>query len=305
MTNWLSFQDQPYLNPVKYDKNENKKVKLSIVVAMDTTFPQSREPGAPDADGFIHDPRENDVLCGRGGAALRHPGNQTYRRLVNLNKGLYSTCLKTEKLKISRSIVAAIREQQGRFLEKAPNREEAWLDIGDKKAVEKTSQALREGQPKLRQKIAEMGGAGAAVDPFELSSYAADEGGGSTGGDINMTMQGQMQQHRQQLLNHQRQELLQEQQRQAALELLQQQQHRQRQEQQYRQDSMHQPQDMFRGHGSGSFDSLPSAYLNGSNHSCCKSKNFIDACWRSSYSDLSTSSKSCDSRTGSTSSRKQ
>ena len=61
----------------------------------------------------VTDPRETDVLCGRGGAALRHPGNQTYRRLVNLNKGLYTTCLKTEKLKISRSIVAAIREQKG------------------------------------------------------------------------------------------------------------------------------------------------------------------------------------------------
>ena len=111
--------------------------------------------GIPDAEGFIHDPRDADVLCGRGGAALRHPGNQTYRRLVALNKGLYVTCLKTEKLKISRSIVAAIREQNGRFLEKDGTRN-AWFDIGEKKAVEKTSQALREGAPKLRQKMAEM-----------------------------------------------------------------------------------------------------------------------------------------------------
>jgi len=77
----------------------------------------------------ITDPQDSDVLCGRGGAALRHPGNQTYRRLVNLNKGLYTTCLKTEKLKISRSIVAAIREQQGRFLEKDANNG-TWYDIG-------------------------------------------------------------------------------------------------------------------------------------------------------------------------------
>ncbi|KAL3913380.1 MAG: hypothetical protein SGILL_006516 [Bacillariaceae sp.] len=104
----------------------------------------------------ITDPRETDVLCGRGGAALRHPGNQTYRRLVNLNKGLYITCLKTEKLKISRSIVAAIREQKGRFLEREAKKG-TWYDIGDKKAIEKTSQALREGQPKLRAKMVEMG----------------------------------------------------------------------------------------------------------------------------------------------------
>lgn len=104
----------------------------------------------------ITDPRETDVLCGRGGAALRHPGNQTYRRLVNLNKGLYITCLKTEKLKISRSIVAAIREQDGRFLEREAKKQ-TWYDIGDKKAIEKTSQALREGQPKLRQKMIDTG----------------------------------------------------------------------------------------------------------------------------------------------------
>jgi hypothetical protein len=105
---------------------------------------------------YITDPADVDVLCGRGGAALKHPGNQTYRRLVNLNKGLYITCLKTEKLKISRSIVAAIREQKGRFLERDGNKG-TWFDIGDKKAIEKTSQALREGQPKLRQKMVELG----------------------------------------------------------------------------------------------------------------------------------------------------
>jgi len=111
----------------------------------------------------IINPIDTDVLCGRGGAALRHPGNQTYRRLVHLNKGLYITCLKAEKLKISKSIVAAIREQNGRFLEKDKNG--LFFDIGDKKAMEKTSQALREGQPKLRQKIVELGGgaAGAAA----------------------------------------------------------------------------------------------------------------------------------------------
>jgi hypothetical protein len=114
--------------------------------------------GEEKEEKIVSEPQETDVLCGRGGAALRHPGNQTYRRLVNLNKGLYITCLKTEKLKISRSIVAAIREQNGRFLERDAKKG-TWYDIGDKKAIEKTSQALREGQPKLRQKMVEMGGA--------------------------------------------------------------------------------------------------------------------------------------------------
>eukprot|EP00934_Nitzschia_sp_Nitz4_P005559 Nitzschia sp. Nitz4//scaffold169_size48518//21727//23238//NITZ4_007071-RA/size48518-processed-gene-0.78-mRNA-1//1//CDS//3329538385//5549//frame0 len=104
----------------------------------------------------ISEPKETDVLCGRGGAALRHPGNQTYRRLVNLNKSMYITCQKTDKLKISRSIVAAIRDQNGRFLER-DSKKQTYYDIGDKKAIEKTSQALREGQPKLRQKMIDSG----------------------------------------------------------------------------------------------------------------------------------------------------
>jgi hypothetical protein len=162
----------------------------------------------PNAEGLIVNPRDSDVLCGRGGAALRHPGNQTYRRLVNLNKGLYITCLKTEKLKISRSIVTAIRDQNGRFLEKDA-KSNAWYDIGDKKAVEKTSQALREGQPKLRLKIAELGAA--AINQYE------GELGGSTEYDSG-TFQQQQQQglqqqdmmppHSQAQLQHQHHQLM-------------------------------------------------------------------------------------------------
>lgn len=86
----------------------------------------------------IVDPGEADVLCGRGGVALRHPRNKTYRRLVHLNKGLYITCLKAEKLKIFCSIVAAICEQKGQFLERDTTKN-TWFNIGDKKATEKTS----------------------------------------------------------------------------------------------------------------------------------------------------------------------
>jgi len=59
-------------------------------------------------------------------------------------------------MKVSQAIVAAIRGQNppGRFIEKHP-RTGRLYDIGDKKAVEKTSQALREGAPKLRSKIIE------------------------------------------------------------------------------------------------------------------------------------------------------
>eukprot|EP00529_Nitzschia_sp_RCC80_P016466 CAMPEP_0113463330 /NCGR_PEP_ID=MMETSP0014_2-20120614/12585_1 /TAXON_ID=2857 /ORGANISM="Nitzschia sp." /LENGTH=668 /DNA_ID=CAMNT_0000355287 /DNA_START=288 /DNA_END=2294 /DNA_ORIENTATION=+ /assembly_acc=CAM_ASM_000159 len=104
----------------------------------------------------IEDPKDVDVLCGRSGSSQRHVGTQQFRTLVNLNKGLYVTCMKSEKVRISRSIVSAIREQKGRFLER-DGEHGKWYDIGDKKAIEKTSQALRENQPKLRKKIMESG----------------------------------------------------------------------------------------------------------------------------------------------------
>ena len=63
--------------------------------------------------------------------------------------------MKEEKTAISRAIVAAIRETNGRFLERA--KDKCWYDIGDPKATEKTSQALREGQPELRQKMIDSG----------------------------------------------------------------------------------------------------------------------------------------------------
>lgn len=93
-----------------------------------------------------------DVINGRGKNVHFHPGNQKYRSLVHLNKSLYAICLRSDKGKISKGIVAAIREFGGGFVE-LDERTGIYHEIGDKKAWAKTSQALREGQTKIRQKI--------------------------------------------------------------------------------------------------------------------------------------------------------
>jgi len=111
---------------------------------------------------------ESDIICGRGGLSLKHPGNAAYRQITSLNKEIYATCPKSEKLRISKSIVNAVREINARFLERedgktsrsldetdAAGNPVTWRDIGDKRAIEKTSQALREGQPKLLKKLKE------------------------------------------------------------------------------------------------------------------------------------------------------
>lgn len=104
----------------------------------------------------IPTPHHNDVLCGRGVTTNRHPGNENFRGFVNRNKALYVTSTKRQKMTISRSIVEAVRNlsPQGRFLEKDVNTG-LWSDIGDKKAVEKTSQALRDGAASLRKLLSD------------------------------------------------------------------------------------------------------------------------------------------------------
>lgn len=95
-----------------------------------------------------------DVLQGRGQGVQRHPGNEKYRHLVHVNKRIYAQCPRQDKVKISKGIVAAIREFGGRFLI-LDERTSVYSDIGDKKATEKTSQALREGQKAIRKQIYE------------------------------------------------------------------------------------------------------------------------------------------------------
>lgn len=91
----------------------------------------------------VEKPLETDIMNGRGGITNHHPGNQRYRRVVSLLKQFYTTCSSGEKGRISQAIVASIREQNGRFLESNPGKG-TWYDIGDEKAIEKTSQCLRE-----------------------------------------------------------------------------------------------------------------------------------------------------------------
>lgn len=92
-------------------------------------------------------------------------------------------------MKISKSIVAAIREIQGRFLEREDGKTSSslderdergnpvtWKDIGDKRAIEKTSQALREGQPKLLKKLAAIqGGIPVAQAPLPQSAQTTQQ----------------------------------------------------------------------------------------------------------------------------------
>lgn len=109
----------------------------------------------PDNDGITSGIQigTNDVLCGRGGLTNHHPGNIHFRRLVRQLQPDYLRASKRDKAGIARQIVDNIRilNPPGRFLKKDTANPGVWKDIGNRKAREKTSQALREGAPELRE----------------------------------------------------------------------------------------------------------------------------------------------------------
>jgi hypothetical protein len=86
----------------------------------------------------------NDVLCGRGGVTNAHVGNKKFRILVAEHQQEYLEMMKKDKASIARRIVARIKESGGRFL-KRDDATGDWVKYPMRNAVEKTSQALREG----------------------------------------------------------------------------------------------------------------------------------------------------------------
>jgi len=95
---------------------------------------------------MVSQPHPNDVLFGRGGGTNHHLGNKMFRKMVEERKPQYVIETRCGKPKLAREIIEWVRYSQdppGRFLKYADN-DGAWRDVGDKKAREKTSQALRE-----------------------------------------------------------------------------------------------------------------------------------------------------------------
>jgi hypothetical protein len=99
----------------------------------------------------IKEPHDNDVMYGRGGGTNHHVGNKVYRKLVEDRKLDYVNSKRLDKPLVALNIIRTWRTQvpPGRFL-KMDEKTGLWNDVGDKKAREKTSQALREKAPLIR-----------------------------------------------------------------------------------------------------------------------------------------------------------
>ena len=94
----------------------------------------------------------HDVLLGRGGATNNHSGNQMFRLLVAEHQQEYLRAKKHDKVIIARRVVSIIQNNGGRFLQSGDSKDH-WVQVADKKAQEKTSQALREGLDVRNQKL--------------------------------------------------------------------------------------------------------------------------------------------------------
>jgi hypothetical protein len=89
-----------------------------------------------------------DVLMGRRGCSLNHPGNVYFRQFVKRYQLDYIDGRRHEKQTIVQLILDEIRERGGRFCTRYSKT--YWEVVDDAKARAKTSQALREGAPLLR-----------------------------------------------------------------------------------------------------------------------------------------------------------
>ena len=87
------------------------------------------------------DIRANDILLGRGGRTNLHDGNKQFRAIVADHQYEYLVARKKDKILIARRIVSMIKSHGGRFLQQ---NKDGWVEVSDKRAQAKTSQALRE-----------------------------------------------------------------------------------------------------------------------------------------------------------------
>jgi hypothetical protein len=112
---------------------------------------------------------------------LQHKGNKRFRDVVALHRPDYVRAPKIQKPSVARVIVRAIRngDPPGRFIRK-DDKTGKWVDIGDKKAAEKTSQALREKTNEERDQLKVTPGLGVLL-PNPASFLAAATASMATG----------------------------------------------------------------------------------------------------------------------------
>ncbi len=102
--------------------------------------------------GLILEPGTNDVLLHGGGstAVTNHVGNKKFRVLISEHRDEYLNAAHFDKKGITQSIVAAVCDRGGRFLKKAGDDREGWIEVDTKTKENKVAQDLRLACQKVR-----------------------------------------------------------------------------------------------------------------------------------------------------------
>jgi len=133
---------------ISLEKSPDLNSPSEVHTALIETLRQQQEERGNDSE-FGVNIRSNDVLLGRGGFTNHFPGNLIFRKLIVQYQVPYFRASKTDKPRIANEVVQKIRNTNGRFLKKIASGE--WRDVGDSRAREKVSQALREKGPELKE----------------------------------------------------------------------------------------------------------------------------------------------------------
>lgn len=117
--------------------------------------------------------RPTDVLMGRGSGVAAHPGNQKFRVMIREHKSVYLSAPRNQKMSIAAKIMEEIEtKHDGRFVEREMNGR--FVIVSCKRALEKTSQALRE-RPSQASGNNSCCSAGTAASPTSFVTGTTDE----------------------------------------------------------------------------------------------------------------------------------
>jgi hypothetical protein len=87
---------------------------------------------------------DDDILCGSGSVTGRHPGNIKFRKIVAKYFGQYfKASTKSDKMSVSRTILAEVLETGGRFLKRDSFNHQNWFVADINVGKDKISHALR------------------------------------------------------------------------------------------------------------------------------------------------------------------
>ncbi|EJK65094.1 hypothetical protein THAOC_14099 [Thalassiosira oceanica] len=149
----LHSYDARLLGRVRGESGESAE-EVALASEVGGVIKMKNRQARPTPPGIVLIAKDRDVVNGKGQGVQRLKGNVNYRKAVKAHKVLYATC-ETNKVKIAKGIVKAIRFRGGRFL-KFDERSGEYSELGNtgkQGAIEKTSQALREKQTAIRKQI--------------------------------------------------------------------------------------------------------------------------------------------------------